>query len=236
MSSNNKRNQKRRKPAGPYNLFARFIGPNPPTSFNPKSKFPCIDTTAFIGPFSTVIGDVTISKNVFVAPNVTIRADEGTPFFIGPNTNLQDGVILHGLKNGRVIVDKKKFSIFIGEHVSCAHGCLIHGPCMLGNNVFVGFKAIVYNAIVGKGSYISTDAVVTGGVKIAQNRFVPPGALIDTQAKANALGPVPLDQVEFAKEVQHVNNEFPATYAVTFGSNRCSCGIASIDKISDLEK
>lgn len=236
MSSHNKENHRKRKPLGPYNLFAYFIGPNPPTSFNPISKFPSIDPKAFIGPFSTIIGDVTIGENVFVAPNVTLRADEGTPFFIGPNTNIQDGVILHGLKNGRVIVDNKRFSIFIGEHVSCAHGCLIHGPCKLGNNVFVGFKAIVYNAIVGEGSYVSTNAVVTGGVRIAPNRFVPPGAVVDTQSKANALGPVPADQVEFAKEVQHVNNEFPAAYVVTFGSTRCSCGIACNDEILDLEE
>lgn len=235
MASHNQENREKPKPSGPYNLFTVFIGPNPPTSFNPIIRFPSIDPTAFVGPFSTVIGDVTISKNVFVAPNVTIRADEGTPFFIGPNSNIQDGVILHGLKNGRVIINENRYSIFIGEQVSCAHGCLIHGPCKLGNNVFVGFKAIVYYAIVGERSYISTNAVVTGGVKIGPNKFVPPGALIDTQAKANALGPVPENQVEFAKEVQHVNTEFPAAYAVTFGSTRCSCGIASNDKISDLQ-
>ncbi|GAA3325448.1 hypothetical protein GCM10020331_057390 [Ectobacillus funiculus] len=34
-----------------------------------------------------------ITDNVYVAPNVSIRADEGTPFYIGSNTNLQDGVI-----------------------------------------------------------------------------------------------------------------------------------------------
>lgn len=217
-------------------MFAHFIGPNPPTSFNTKSSFPCIDQTAFIGPFSSVIGDVTIGENVFVAPNVTIRADEGTPFFIGSNTNIQDGVILHGLKDGRVIVNQKKFSIFIGEHVSCAHGCLIHGPCKIGNKVFVGFKAIVYNAIVGEGSFISTNAFITGGVRIPPKRFVPPGSLIDTQAKADTLSPVSADNVEFAKEVQHVNTEFPAAYAVTFGSSRCSCGIAYDKVITDLEE
>jgi acetyltransferase-like isoleucine patch superfamily enzyme len=48
----------------------------------------------------------------------------------------------------------------------------------------LGFKAIVFNAWIGRGSYISMDAVVTYGVRIAPNRFVPPGAHIDTQAKA----------------------------------------------------
>jgi carbon dioxide concentrating mechanism protein CcmM len=210
---------------GPVNLYAYFIGPNPVTTFNSKSITPSIDPTSFVGPFSSVIGDVTIKKNVFIAPNVSIRADDGTPFYIGPDTNIQDGVILHGLKDGRVIVDDKKYSIFIGENVSCAHGCIIHGPCKLGNNVFVGFNSIVLNAVVGEGSYISANALVTGGIRIAPNRFVPPGAIIDSQSKANSLEPVPINEKEFAEEVIHVNKEFPAAYSMMFGSFKCSCGL-----------
>ncbi len=214
------------KPPGPINLYTHFIGPNPVTSFNPKSIAPSIDPTSFVGPFSTIIGDVTIMKNVFIAPNVSIRADEGTPFHIGSDTNIQDGVILHGLKDGRVCVDDREYSIFIDKKVSCAHGCIIHGPCNLENHVFVGFNAIVYNAIIGEGSYISTNALVTGGVIVAPHRFIPSGSIIDKQAKADALGPVPTSQEEFAEEVLHVNQEFPSAYSLMFGSIRCSCGLA----------
>jgi carbonic anhydrase/acetyltransferase-like protein (isoleucine patch superfamily) len=210
----------------PVNVYDFFAGPNPVTSFNPVSVVPKIDPSAFIGPFSVVIGDVTIAENVFVAPNASIRADEGTPFYVGKNTNLQDGVILHGLQEGRVRVNGRSYSIFIGENVSCAHGCIIHGPCRIGDDVFVGFHAIVYNAIVGAGSFVSTNALVTGGVILAPRRYVPAGAVIDTQAKADALGLVPQSQEEFAEEVQHVNQEFPAAYSILFGSHRCSCGLA----------
>ena len=224
------------KPSGAYNLYAAFIGPNPSTSFNPCSIAPSIDPTSFIGPFAVIIGDVTIRRNVFIAPNVSVRADEGFPFHIGSNTNLQDGVVLHGLKDGRVCVDGEEFSIYLGDNISCAHGCLIHGPCRLHNNVFVGFKAIVFNAIVGEGSYISTNALVTGGINIAPSRFVPAGAVIDTQAKANALAPVPTSDKEFAEDVQHVNQEFPSAYSMMFGSIRCSCGLAcdpeSLDELN----
>jgi carbonic anhydrase/acetyltransferase-like protein (isoleucine patch superfamily) len=205
--------------------FAPFISPNPVTSFNPVQRYPKIDKTAFISPFCSVIGDVRIKDNVYVAPNVSIRADEGTPFYIGSNTNLQDGVILHGLVNKRFPVGGKGYSIFIGNKVSVAHGALIHGPCYIGNNTFVGFKSIVYNAIVGEGTFIAYNAVVTNGVRIAPNRFVPPGANIDTQEKANALRRVPADGEEFARDVQRVNQEFPASYHLLFGSHRCSCGI-----------
>lgn len=53
--------------------FEPFISENPSTSFNPVQRFPSIDKTAFISPFSSVIGDVLIKDNVFVAPNVSIH-------------------------------------------------------------------------------------------------------------------------------------------------------------------
>lgn len=215
-----------RLPKGPINLFARFISPNPVTSINPVEQFPTIDQSAFISPFSSVIGDVSIRKNVFIAPSATLRADEGTPFSIGSNTNIQDGVILHGLANKYVRVGNKRYSIFIGKGASITHGAIIHGPCYIGDGVFVGFKAIVFNAYVGRGSYISMDAIVMNGVRIAPGRFVPPGAHIDTQAKANKLGRVPSESREFAREVQRVNREFPPSYHSLFGTHRCSCGMA----------
>lgn len=221
--------EKKRSYTSSYNhshRFKPFISPNPKTSFNPVQRYPKIDRTAFISQFSSVIGDVTIRRNVYVAPNVSIRADEGTPFYIGPNTNIQDGVILHGLLGKRISVGGKKYSIFIGKEVSIAHGALVHGPCSIEDKVFVGFNAIVYDAVVGRGSFISYNAVVTNGVRIAPNRFVPPGANIDSQEKADALSLVPVDNEEFAREVQRVNQEFPASYNVLFGKNRCSCGIA----------
>lgn len=208
-----------------HHSFAPFISPSPITSFNPIQRYPKIDKTAFISPFSSVIGDVRIKDNVYVAPNVSIRADEGTPFYIGSNTNLQDGVILHSLLNKFISVGGKGYSIYIGNEVSIAHGALIHGPCYIGSKTFVGFKSIVYNAIIGEGTFISYNAVVTNGVRIPANRFVPPGANIDTQEKANALCRVPKDDEEFAREVQRVNQEFPASYNLLFGSHRCSCGM-----------
>jgi carbonic anhydrase/acetyltransferase-like protein (isoleucine patch superfamily) len=213
-------------PKGPVNLFARFISPNPITSVNPVQRFPSIHPTAFLSPFSTVIGDVIICDNVFVAPSATLRADEGTPFFIGKSSNIQDGVILHGLANQGIPVGSKSYSIFIGDRVSIAHGAIVHGPCLIEDEVFVSFKAIVFNAYVGRGSYVSMDAIVTNGVRIAPQRFVPPGAHIDTQEKADSLGPVPKDSVEFAEQVIRVNREFPPSYDAMFGSHRCSCGIA----------
>lgn len=74
--------------------------------------------------------------------------------------------------------------------------------------------------------YISNNAVVTGKVVIEDDRFIPPGAVIDTQEKADQLGQRPKDAEEFAKEVQRINRDFSSSYSLVFGKNRCTCGLA----------
>ncbi|WML26132.1 carbonate dehydratase [Neobacillus sp. OS1-33] len=211
---------------GPFNIYSYYVGSNPLTSVNPTPIFPKINKTTYLSPFIYIVGDVTIRNNTYVGPFVSIRADEGTPFYIGSNCNFQDGVILHGLKNKHVEVNQRKYSIYIDEEVSCAHGSLIHGPCQIGRKVFVGFKSIVYHAVIGEGSFISSGAVVTGGVTLKPDSFVPPGAHIDNQKKADSLSKVPKNEEEFAREVQRVNQEFPSAYSIAFGKDRCSCGLS----------
>ncbi|MBI6873256.1 carbonate dehydratase [Clostridium aciditolerans] len=215
----------RYNPVGPTNMYSYFVTSNPPTSFNPISTYPTIDKTAFIGPFSSIIGDVRINKEVFIGCNVTIRADEGTPFHIGNKTNIQDGVILHGLKNMRFTVNDKQYSIYIGNEVSAAHGALIHGPCIVGNNTFVGFNAIVFNSIVEDGCYIDLGAIVTNGVRIPAKSYIPVGAVIDTQEKANALKNISEANENFSENVVKANIELSQAYSLKFGDTRCSCGL-----------
>lgn len=211
--------------SGPINMYSYYIGYNPPTSVNPYPRFPTIHNQVFLSPFTFVIGDVTIQNNTYVGTFVSIRADEGTPFYIGSNSNLQDGVILHGLKNKYYQKNHKRYSIYIGNRVSIAHGALVHGPSLVEDDVFIGFKSIVYQANIGEGSFITSGAVVTSGVELKPNTFVPPGAYIDTQDKANSLATVPKTEEEFAKEVLRVNQEFPAAYSMYFGANKCTCGL-----------
>ena len=207
-------------PLGPSNQYTYFIGPNPCTSSVQESISPNINPSVFIGPFSSIIGDVTLSANVFIACNVTLRADEGTPFYVGSNTNIQDGVVFHGLAKKYVMVKNKKYSIYVGNNVSCAHNAVIHGPCFIGDDTFIGFKAVIFNAIIKNNCLIGTGAIVTNGVVINSGSLVPPGAIIDTQDKANALDSITEANQEFTKEVIDVNTEFSSSYTLFFGNSR----------------
>lgn len=204
----------------------RYIGPNPRTSFTPHAAVPAIHHTAFVGPFSTIIGDVRIGPEVFIAPNVSIRADEGTPFHIGEGSNVQDGAILHGIMGLGVRVDDAYYSIFIDRSVTVAHGAIVHGPAFVGEGSFVGFQSLVFQAVVGKDVYIANNAVVMNNVRLRENSFVPPNTVVDTQEKADLLGQRPQSAAEFAKQVQQAGREFASGYSLMFGNHRCSCGIS----------
>lgn len=183
------------------------IHENVKTDFNPNITFPSAQGSAFIHPFAVVIGNCYIGENVLVAPTAVCRGDEGTPLHIGSFSNIQDGVVVHGLittldgknlddrrfaSNGeRLLGNDSRFdngySVYVGENVSLAHGALIHGPAYVGNNTFVGMESLLFDAKVGNDVAIGVSSTITGGVEIADDKFVPPGSVITTQEQADDL-------------------------------------------------
>jgi carbonic anhydrase/acetyltransferase-like protein (isoleucine patch superfamily) len=184
-----------------------------PISFNDKIfGNPHIDKDDFISSKATIIGDVFLEKNVIVCPNVSLRADEGTPFRIRYGTNIQDGVILHGLKD-RFVTDEEgnKYSIYIGSHSTIAHGAIIHGPTMIGKHTFVGFRAIIHNAVIGRNCHIGFGSIVRG-VTIADYRYVADGMVVNKQSIADALPTADEHLQEFNAEVVDFNKTLVQKY------------------------
>lgn len=175
---------------------------------------PVVHRTAFVHPAATVIGRVILGPNVHIAAGASVRADEGTPFYIGANCNLQDGVVLHALKDRCVLVHGERYAIHLGERVSLAHQALVHGPTAIGDDCFVGFKAVIHDAVLGPGSYVGVGASVIG-VKVPPRRFVPHGAVIDEQEKADALGEATEAHRHFNDDVVDVNRGLAHAYQTT---------------------
>jgi carbon dioxide concentrating mechanism protein CcmM len=184
----------------------------PPTPWSNDLAEPAIHPTAFVHSFSNIIGDVVVGANVIVAPGTSIRADEGTPFYIGENTNLQDGVVIHGLEQGRVVGDdKEEYSVWIGKNACITHMALIHGPCYVGDDCFIGFRSTVFNAKVGKGCIVMMHALIQD-VEIPPGKYVPSGAVITSQQQANRLSDVQDDDKHFAHHVVGINQALRAGY------------------------
>ncbi|MGJ5674382.1 MAG: ribulose bisphosphate carboxylase small subunit [Nostochopsis sp.] len=184
----------------------------PPTPWSRNLAEPTIDPSAFLHSFSNIIGDVKIGANVIVAPGTSIRADEGTPFYIGENTNLQDGVVVHGLEKGRVVGDdQQQYSVWIGKNTCITHMALIHGPCYVGDNCFIGFRSTVFNARVGAGCIVMMHALIQD-VEIPSGKYIPSGAIITNQQQADRLPDVQADDKEFAHHVVGINQALRAGY------------------------
>ena len=192
----------------------------------PQSKLtePKIDQTAYIHSFSNIIGDIRIGANVTIAPGTSIRADEGHPFYIGAGTNVQDGVVIHGLEQGRVVGDdNNSYSVWVGNNASLTHLALIKGPAYVGDNCFIGFRSTVFNARVGQGCIVMMHTLIQD-VEIPPGKYVPSGSVITKQQQADRLPDVQDADLKFAAYVVGVNNALrlgnPASAMTRIAPNR----------------
>jgi len=173
---------------------------------------PKIHPTAYVHPTASVIGWVELGREVNVAADTSVRADEGAPFYIGDRSNVQDGVVIHALKDKWVLVEGRRWAVHIGSDVSLAHQALVHGPSMIGNRSFIGFKAIVHDSIIGEGCFIGLGAVVVG-VEIPPGKRVPNGWIVDSADKVAELPDVEDAHAHFNEDVVQVNRGLVVAYS-----------------------
>lgn len=122
-----------------------------------------ISPEARIAPNATIIGKVSLAKDVTVFAGASLRGDYGSRIEVGEGSNIQEGVCVHvGATTPTVI----------GRGCTVGHGAIVHG-CTIGDNVLVGMGSIVMdNAQVGDNCIIGAGALVTGGTQI------PAGSLV----------------------------------------------------------
>jgi carbonic anhydrase/acetyltransferase-like protein (isoleucine patch superfamily) len=199
-----------------------MIEKNVKTDFSAKVSEPVIGSGTFVHPLAAVIGNVILGNDVMVAPTACVRGDEGQPLYIGNETNVQDGVVIHALEtelDGKPIeknlmeVDSKKYAVYVGNRVSLAHQAQIHGPAVVMDDTFVGMKVLVFKSFVGKNCVIE-PGVILMGVKIPDGRYVPAGSIIKTQLDADNLPAITLDypMKDMNKGVLHVNKALAKGY------------------------
>ena len=169
-----------------------------------------------------IVGDVTVDENTHIV-NAVIRADEGTPFYIGKNSNIQDFVILHGyatrnfdqiVYENLVKVDGNYYSIYIGSKVSVSHGVLIHGPSYIGNNTFLGFKSTIDAATIGSNVEIGAHSYIKN-VKIPDNIAIRPGSIILSEED---IAKYTVNRTELNIKIADVNIELAKTYSEDYAN------------------
>lgn len=119
---------------------------------------------------ATIIGDVTIGKQVGIWFGAVVRGDKAR-IVIGDRSNIQDNCVVH---------TSKGFPVTLGSDVSVGHGAILHG-CTIADQVLVGMGAVLLNGSrIGKGSVIGAGAVVREGAGIPEGSVVVgvPGKVI----------------------------------------------------------
>lgn len=122
---------------------------------------PEIDSSAFVHPAATVIGDVRIGAESSVWPGAVLRGDHGR-VVVGSRSSVQDGSVLHAGPGFPTVVGD---GCVIG-HIVHLEGCTLEDDCLIGSGAVV-----LHHAVVGRGALVGAGAVVPNGM------HVPPGAL-----------------------------------------------------------
>ena len=146
---------------------------------------PLIDPTAWIAPGAVILGRVKLKARSSVWYGCVLRGDQEW-IEVGEETNVQDGSILH--------VDDGY-------------------PCILGNRVTLGHRAIVHGSVVGDGALIGISATVLSRCVIGEGALIAGGALIleGTHVPAHTLwAGCPARQLKELSEAQRAR--LAATY------------------------
>lgn len=121
-----------------------------------KGFIPVVHETAYVHPLASVIGNVTIGKDVYIGPGAAIRGDWGE-IIIKDGSNVQENCTIHMFPGATAILE---------ESAHIGHGAVIHGAhigynCMIGMNSVVMDRAeIGEESIVGAMSFVKADIVV----------------------------------------------------------------------------
>lgn len=127
-----------------------------------RAHTPQVAESAWVAPNASLVGDVRLAPRVSVWYSAVLRGD-GDVIEIGPESNIQDGTVVH---------TDPGFPVHVGRAVTVGHRVVLHG-CRVGDGSLVGMGSVLMNGVtVGEGSLIAAGAVLLEGTD------VPPGSLV----------------------------------------------------------
>src|SRR5215831_885775 len=128
-----------------------------------RDVFPRVHPTAFIDHSAQVIGDVEIGEESSVWMGVVIRGDVHR-IRIGRRSNIQDGTIVHVMKDTHPTI--------IGDEVTIGHAAVVHG-CTIEDLCLIGMGAILLNGV-----RVGTGSIIAAGTLLVEGANIPPRSLV----------------------------------------------------------
>jgi carbonic anhydrase/acetyltransferase-like protein (isoleucine patch superfamily) len=128
-----------------------------------RGKSPQINPKTFIAKSADIIGDVVIEEGASIWFQAVLRGDV-MPIYVGKNSNVQDGSVIHGSFN--------KAQTIIKENVTVGHKVILHG-CTIEPYSLIGMGSIVMdNAVIPKYSIVGAGSLVTENAKFEEGMLI----------------------------------------------------------------
>jgi carbonic anhydrase/acetyltransferase-like protein (isoleucine patch superfamily) len=127
-----------------------------------EGERPDISRASFIAWNAEVVGSVSLGEGASVWFGAVLRGDIAA-ISVGAGSNVQDGSVLH--------VDHSTPCV-IGEHVTIGHRAVVHA-CRVGDRCLIGMGAVLLN-----GAVIGEDSIVGAGALVTQGKAFPPRSMI----------------------------------------------------------
>jgi carbonic anhydrase/acetyltransferase-like protein (isoleucine patch superfamily) len=128
-----------------------------------RGRAPEVARSAYIDPQAVVIGDVTIGEDSSIWPCAVIRGDVHS-IRIGARTNIQDGSVLHVLRD--------TYPLVLGDDITVGHAAILHG-CTIESRCLIGMGSIILN-----GARIGAGSIIAAGTLITERTEIPPGSMV----------------------------------------------------------
>ncbi len=121
---------------------------------------PAVGENTFLAETAVLIGDVTLGDDCSIWYGAVLRGDVNT-IKIGNRVNIQDGAVIHTLY--------KRSQTHIGDDVSVGHNAVIHGA-RIEDKCLIGIGSIILdNAVVSTGCIIAAGALVLSNAVLEPN-------------------------------------------------------------------
>jgi carbonic anhydrase/acetyltransferase-like protein (isoleucine patch superfamily) len=141
---------------------------------------PQIDSTAWVSPNATLIGDITVGPNSVIWPGAFLRAEKA-PIVIGKYCTIFDGVMM--------FTKSEKSSIEIGNYNIIETGTCIFGS-FLADYITLGENSLVLErSSIGEGAVIIAESTIAAGMIIAERAIMKgnPAAVVREQSRKDLL-------------------------------------------------
>ena len=164
---------------------------------------PRVHPDAYVDPQAAVIGDVTIDAGASVWPFTVLRGDQDNYVTLGKNSNVQDNSVLHVTP---------EFPCIVGDNVTIGHRAVVHA-CTIMSNVRIGIGAVVLNG-----------AVVEEGAQVGAGALVPPGKVVPAGWLVMGVPAKPVRQMspDELEDILRNAREYVALWRRDYGPDRKS--------------